>query len=164
MPSPTSCRTASCCQPRSAAKQRGVVFDVGHGGAHFDYTVAEVAIPPAARPIRSPRYPRLPPATRGPALSDLGHEQVPQYGVHVGAVVAMATLTGQGPTTVAPARHPQVGAPADVSVLEVVEGPVEFRPIRATTSARARCTSSPRAPCWRGVPFGRPYQAPFAVR
>src|SRR5499425_2232722 len=28
-----------------AAKQRGVIFDVGHGGGSFDYTVAEVAIP-----------------------------------------------------------------------------------------------------------------------
>ena len=28
-----------------AAKQRGVIFDVGHGGGSFDFTVAEVAIP-----------------------------------------------------------------------------------------------------------------------
>src|ERR1700746_2894326 len=28
-----------------AAKQRGVMFDVGHGGGSFDFTVAEVAIP-----------------------------------------------------------------------------------------------------------------------
>src|SRR5262252_6665072 len=28
-----------------AARQRGVIFDVGHGGGSFDYTVAEVAIP-----------------------------------------------------------------------------------------------------------------------
>jgi dihydroorotase len=27
-----------------AAKQRGVIFDVGHGGGSFDYTVAEAAI------------------------------------------------------------------------------------------------------------------------
>ena len=27
-----------------AAKQRGVIFDVGHGGGSFDYTVAEPAI------------------------------------------------------------------------------------------------------------------------
>src|SRR5437764_777262 len=33
-----------------AAKQRGVVFDVGHGGGSFDYTVAEVAIPAGATP------------------------------------------------------------------------------------------------------------------
>src|SRR5882724_7285669 len=33
-----------------AAKQRGVVFDVGHGGGSFDYTVAEVAIPAGCTP------------------------------------------------------------------------------------------------------------------
>ena len=33
-----------------AAKQRGVIFDVGHGGASFDFTVAEVAIPAGCTP------------------------------------------------------------------------------------------------------------------
>ena len=33
-----------------AAKQRGVIFDVGHGGGSFDYTVAEAAIAAGAGP------------------------------------------------------------------------------------------------------------------
>src|SRR6478609_6222885 len=33
-----------------AAKQRGVIFDVGHGGGSFDFTVAEVAIPGGCAP------------------------------------------------------------------------------------------------------------------
>src|SRR6516162_9379619 len=33
-----------------AAKQRGVVFDVAHGGGSFDFTVAEVAIPGGCTP------------------------------------------------------------------------------------------------------------------
>ncbi len=33
-----------------AAKQRGVIFDVGHGGGSFDYTVAESAIAQGAPP------------------------------------------------------------------------------------------------------------------
>src|SRR6202046_241641 len=33
-----------------AAKQRGVIFDVGHGGGSFDFTVAEVAIPAGCTP------------------------------------------------------------------------------------------------------------------
>src|SRR5499427_187089 len=32
------------------AKKRGVMFDVGHGGGSFDYTVAEVAIPAGCAP------------------------------------------------------------------------------------------------------------------
>ena len=48
-----------------AAKQRGVVFDVGHGGGSFDYTVAEAAIA-AGRRARHHllRHPRRSPATR----------------------------------------------------------------------------------------------------
>src|SRR4029077_5837656 len=33
-----------------AAKQRGVVFDVGHGGGSFDYTVCEPALQQGAVP------------------------------------------------------------------------------------------------------------------
>src|SRR3954464_10616315 len=33
-----------------AAKQRGVLFDVGHGGGSFDFTIAEVAIPGGCTP------------------------------------------------------------------------------------------------------------------
>lgn len=33
-----------------AAKRRGVIFDVGHGGGSFDYTVAEVALPGGCGP------------------------------------------------------------------------------------------------------------------
>src|SRR5436309_13215998 len=33
-----------------SAKQRGVMFDVGHGGGSFDFTVAEVAIPGGCTP------------------------------------------------------------------------------------------------------------------
>src|SRR5947209_8986828 len=33
-----------------SAKQRGVMFDVGHGGGSFDFTVAEVAIPAGCTP------------------------------------------------------------------------------------------------------------------
>ena len=42
-----------------AAKQRGVIFDVGHGGGSFDFTVAEIAIRrlPAGHDLL--RYPRV---------------------------------------------------------------------------------------------------------
>ena len=46
------------------AKKRGVLFDVGHGGGSFDYTVAEAAIAQGARPTRSPPTFTCFPATR----------------------------------------------------------------------------------------------------
>ena len=55
-----------------AAKQRGVIFDVGHSGGSFDYTVAEVAIRGDAGPIRSRRTSTPFPATRRACLTSLG--------------------------------------------------------------------------------------------
>jgi dihydroorotase len=57
----------------------------------------------------------------------------------------------------------QVGAPADVSVLEVVEGPVEFVDTR-NNKRQGKVHLKPANVVVAGVPFGRPYQAPFAVR
>ena len=51
-----------------AAKQRGVVFDIGHGGGSFDYTVAEPAIQQGAGPTRSLPTFTYSPATRPACL------------------------------------------------------------------------------------------------
>ena len=69
-----------------AAKKRGVVFDVGHGGGSFDYTIAEAAIAQGAPPdtissdihVFSGNSP-------GHAVPHLGDEQVPQPRVHARA-------------------------------------------------------------------------------
>lgn len=45
----------------------------------------------------------------------------------------------------------QVGAPGDVAIMELVEGPVSFVDTRVQTVAA-------------GVAFGRPYALPFSVR
>ena len=57
----------------------------------------------------------------------------------------------------------QVGAPADVSVLEVVEGPVEFVDTR-NNKRQGNIHLKPATVVMGGVPYGRPYQAPFATR
>jgi dihydroorotase len=57
----------------------------------------------------------------------------------------------------------QMGAPGDVSVLELVEGPVEFVDTR-NNKRQGRAHLKPVNAVLAGVPFGRPYQAPFAVR
>jgi dihydroorotase len=57
----------------------------------------------------------------------------------------------------------QVGAPADVSVLEVVEGPVEFVDTREN-KRQGKVHMKPSGVVLAGVPYGRPYQSPFAVR
>ena len=57
----------------------------------------------------------------------------------------------------------QVGAPADVSVLEVVEGPVEFVDTR-NNKRQGNIHLKPSTVVMGGVPYGRPYQSPFATR
>ncbi len=57
----------------------------------------------------------------------------------------------------------EVDAPADVSLLEVVEGPVEFVDTR-NNKRQGKVHLKPAGAVMAGVVFGRPYQAPFAVR
>jgi dihydroorotase len=148
-----------------AAKQRGVVFDVGHGGGSFDYTVAEAAMAAGAGPdtissdihVFSGNSPGMPYVTW--VMSKFLN-----LGLTLEQVVAMATT--------APARvigrggklgTLQVGAPADVSLLELVEGPVEFVDTR-NNKRQGKVHLKPAGAVLAGVPYGRPYLAPFAVR
>ena len=149
----------------SAAKQRGVIFDVGHGGGSFDYTVAETAMAAGAGPdtissdihVFSGNTPGMPYLTW--VMSKFLN-----LGLSLEQVVAMATT--------APARvinrlpklgSLQVGAPADLSLLEVVEGPVEFVDTR-NNKRQGKVHIKPAGVVLAGVPYGRPYQAPFATR
>ncbi|WP_407530203.1 amidohydrolase [Methylobacterium oryzisoli] len=147
------------------AKRRGVIFDIGHGGGSFDFTVAEAAIAQGAPPdtissdlhVVSGNTPGL------PFLPWVMSKFLP-LGFSLEQVVAMATS--------APARvidrgatlgTLQVGAPGDVSVMELVEGPVSFVDTRSNTRS-GTAFLKPVQTVNTGVVFGRPFQAPFAVR
>ncbi|MCP3416986.1 amidohydrolase/deacetylase family metallohydrolase [Bradyrhizobium brasilense] len=152
-------------QAALAAKQRGVLFDVGHGGGSFDFTVAEVAIPAGCAPDtissdihvfsgNSPGIPFLPNVM----------SKFLAMGSSLDQVVAMATS--------APARiinrTPKVGtlqrgAPGDVAIMDLVEGPVSFVDTR-NNKRDGNLLLKPVQTVVNGVPFGRPYQAPFSVR
>ena len=57
----------------------------------------------------------------------------------------------------------QVGAPGDVTMLELVEGPVEFVDTRNNKRA-GKVSLRPVQTVSAGIAFGRPYSAPFSVR
>jgi dihydroorotase len=148
-----------------AAKKRGVVFDVGHGGGSYDYTVAEPAIAQGAAPdvissdihVYSGNSPGMPYLTW--VMSKFLN-----MGFTLEQVVTMATAN---PARVIN-RHPklgtlQVGAPGDVSILDVVDGPVEFVDTRNNKRA-GKVHLRPAQAVLAGVAFGKPYQAPFSVR
>jgi dihydroorotase len=149
----------------TAAKQRGVVFDVGHGGGSFDYTVAEAAIAAGATPdtissdihVFSGNTPGMPYLTW--VMSKFLN-----MGFSLEQVVAMATINPARIINRLPKLGTlQVGAPGDVSVLELVEGPVEFVDTR-DNKRQGRVQLRPANVVLAGVPLGRPYQLPFAVR
>ena len=57
----------------------------------------------------------------------------------------------------------QVGAPADATLLEVVNGPVEFVDTR-NNKRQGKVHIRPTNTVVAGVAFGQPYQAPFSSR
>jgi dihydroorotase len=148
-----------------AAKQRGVIFDVGHGGGSFDFTVAEVAIPGGCTPDtissdihvfsgNSPGIPYLPNVMSKFMLLGYTLEQV----------VAMATIAPAKIINKAPKIGTlQIGAPGDVAIMDLVEGPVSFLDTR-NNKRDGKAILKPVQTVINGVPFGRPYQSPFAVR
>ena len=147
------------------AKKRGVVFDVGHGGGSFDYTVAEVAIASGAGPdvissdihVFSGNSPGMPYLTW--VMSKFMN-----LGYTLEQVVTMATVTPAKVISKMPkAGTLQVGAPGDVSLLEVVEGPVSFVDTR-NNKREGKIHIKPAGAVVAGVAYGRPYQSPFAVR
>jgi dihydroorotase len=148
-----------------AAKQRGVNFDVGHGGGSFDYTMAEAAMAAGAGPdtissdihVFSGNTPGMPYLTW--VMSKFLN-----LGMSLEQVIAAATVNPAKVINRMPKLGTlQVGAPADVSVLEVVEGPVEFVDTR-NNKRQGNIHLKPSTVVMGGVPYGRPYQAPFATR
>jgi dihydroorotase len=148
-----------------AAKQRGVLFDVGHGGGSFDYTVAEAAIAQGAPPdtissdihVFSGNTPGMPYLTW--VMS-----KFMGLGFTLEQVVTMATVTPAKVINRAPKLGTlQVGAPGDVAIMELVQGPVSFVDTRNNTR-NGQAHLKPVQTVAAGVPFGRPYHAPFAVR
>src|SRR5476651_2617809 len=111
-----------------AAKQRGVIFDVGHGGGSFDYTVAEVAIAQGCTPdtISSDIHVFSGNSPGQPYLTWVMSKFL-NMGFSLEQVVTMATAAPAKIINRIPKHGTlQVGAPADATVLELVNGPVEF--------------------------------------
>ncbi|HMH17276.1 MAG TPA: amidohydrolase/deacetylase family metallohydrolase [Burkholderiales bacterium] len=145
------------------AKKRGVLIDVGHGGGSFDYTVAEPAIQQGLVPdtIGSDIH-AVSGNTPGMPYLPWVMSKFLNMGFSLEQVVAMATS--------APAKiigkieklgTLAVGAPADVSILELVEGPVDFVDTRKNARKGNRHLK-PVATVRAGRPFGRPYPSPFS--
>jgi len=148
-----------------AAKDRGVVFDVGHGGGSFDFTMAEAAIAQGCPPdtissdihVVSGNTPGMPYLTW--VMS-----KFMALGYTLEEVVARATINPARLINRAPGIGTlQIGAPGDVAIMELVEGPVSF--VDTRNNARAgKAFLKPVQTVTAGIAYGRPYSAPFSVR
>lgn len=114
-----------------AAKTRGVVFDVAHGKASFDYRIAEAAIAQGLVPdtlssdvnLFSPGPPEMP---RFSYLTWV-MSMFLGLGFSLEQVVAMATINPAKVIDRLPGHGTlMVGAPGDVTVMELVEAPIRF--------------------------------------
>ncbi len=147
------------------AKKRGVIFDVGHGGGSFDYTIAEAAMAQGCMPdtlssdvhvfsANTPGMPYLP----WVMSKFLG------MGFSLSEVVRMATVApGRVIERIPKHGTLQIGAPADMSIMELVEGPVDFVDTR-NNKRSGKSYLKPLGTVIAGVASGRPYQSPFSVR
>ena len=148
-----------------AAKKRGVVFDVGHGGGSFDYTIAEAAIAQGAPPdtISSDMH-VFSGNTPGMPFLTWVMSKFLNMGFSLEQVVAMATINPARAIEKLPKLGTlQVGAPGDVSILDMVEGQVQFVDTRKNTRA-GKVHLRPVQTVAGGTAFGRPFAAPFSVR
>jgi dihydroorotase len=79
-------------------------------------------------------------------------------------VVAMATINAANAIGKVPKLGTlQAGAPGDVTILEVVNGPVEFVDTR-NNKRSGNVHIRPVQTVTGGIAFGRPFSAPFSVR
>ena len=140
-----------------AAKQRGVIIDVGHGGGSFDFTVCEPAMQQGMPPdtissdihsvsINTPGYPTLP-----WVMSKFLALGVPLDEVVAKATIEPAKIIGRVPGL----GTLQVGAPADLAIMDVVSGPVEFVDTRGNKRTGQQ-KLVPYLTIRGGRPFGRP--------
>lgn len=148
-----------------AAKKRGVIFDIGHGGGSFDFTVAEAAMQQGCMPdtissdihVFSGNSPGMPYLTW--VMS-----KFMALGFTLEQVVQMATAVPARIINRLPKLGTlQLGAPADATLIEVVQGAVEFVDTR-DNKRQGKAYIKPVQAVLGGVPFGRPYQSPFSVR
>ena len=140
-----------------AAKQRGVIIDVGHGGGSFDFTVCEPAMQQGMAPdtissdihgasINTPGYPTMPWVMSkflalGMSLEDVVARATVEPAKVIGRVAGLGTL--------------QVGASADLAIMELVDGPVEFVDTR-NNKRMGKQKLVPHLTIRGGLPFGRP--------
>jgi dihydroorotase len=116
-----------------AARGRGVVFDIGHGGGSFGFRTAEMMLAAGFPPdVISSDVHAL--SVNGPAFDQLvTMAKFLALGLDLGAVVAASTAAPAAALGRGDLGHLGVGAAGDATILELQEGKFEFRDVLGET-------------------------------
>jgi dihydroorotase len=112
-----------------AARERGVVFDIGHGGGSFGFRTAERMLAAGFLPdaISSDVHTM---SINGPAFDQLvTMSKFLSIGMELGAVIRAGSAAPAAALGRSDLGHLAPGAVGDVSVLELVEGEFEYRDV-----------------------------------
>ena len=112
-----------------AARERGVVFDIGHGGGSFGFRTAELMLEAGFLPdVISSDVHTL--SINGPAFDQLvTMSKFLMLGVELGAVIRASTAAPAAALGRGDLGHLAVGAIGDATILELVEGEFDFRDV-----------------------------------
>lgn len=145
------------------AKKRGVIIDVGHGGGSFSYAVAEAAIQQGLTPdtISSDLHAYSGNSPGNPFLPNVMSKFL-NMGFSLEQVISMTTeKPGKVINRVDKLGTLQLGAPADVSILQLVEEPVDFVDT-VKVSRKGNRYLKPIQVVRNGIALGKPFPSPFA--
>ncbi len=112
-----------------AARERGVIFDIGHGGGSFGFRTAELMLEAGFLPdVISSDVHTL--SINGPAFDQLvTMSKFLMLGLELGAVIRASTAAPAAALGRGDLGHLAVGAVGDASILELVEGEFDFRDV-----------------------------------
>jgi dihydroorotase len=127
----------------AAARERGVVFDIGHGGGSFGFRTAEAMLAAGFLPdVISSDVHAL--SINGPAFDQITTmSKLLSLGMGLGEVIRAGTAAPAAALGRSDLGHLGVGAVGDASVLDLAEGEFDYRDVLGETRrGRLRLSAS----------------------
>ncbi|MBV8777602.1 MAG: amidohydrolase family protein, partial [Alphaproteobacteria bacterium] len=127
----------------AAARERGVVFDIGHGGGSFGFGTAEAMLEAGFLPdVISSDVHAL--SINGPAFDQITTmSKLLSLGMELTAVIRAGTCAAAAAVGRADLGHLAPGAVGDASILDLAEGTFDYRDVLGETrQGRLRLSAS----------------------
>jgi dihydroorotase len=127
----------------AAARERGIVFDIGHGGGSFGFRTAEAMLAAGFLPdaISSDVHAL---SVSGPAFDQITTmSKLLSLGMELGDVIRASTAAPALAVGRTDLGHLGIGATGDASVIELAEGAFDYRDVLGETrQGRQRLSAS----------------------